>query len=89
LLQKGKRSALRKFHNATGLFHVRFDPAYSVVVVVVVVVVVENREGKINKAFWSRISLLMMEAVIVSETLVCFNHLALQIAPNEVIHGEM
>jgi len=56
-----------------------------VIVVVVVVVVVENGEVKVNKAFWSGISLLMKEATIVSETLVRFNHLALPIVPNDVI----
>ena len=94
MLQKEKKDAHEKCHNATGLFHAGVDAAYLGIVVVaavvvVVVVVVENGEGKVNKAFWSGISLLMMEAVIVSETLVCYNHLALLIGPNDVIDREM
>lgn len=84
LLQKGKKGAHEKFHNATGLFRVGFDPAYLGVVVVVV-----NGEGKVNKAFWFGISLLMMEAVTVSATLIFFNHLTLLIGPNDVIDREM
>jgi hypothetical protein len=50
LLQRGKKGAHEKFHNATGLLHVGFDPAYSGIIVVVVVVV-ENWEGKVSKPF--------------------------------------
>jgi hypothetical protein len=77
LLQKGKKSAHEKYHNAKGLFSVGFYPACSVIIII--------GDGKVNKAFWSGISHLMKETAIVSETLVRFNHLALPIVPNDVI----